>query len=1195
MLSTKNSPDPSCSSHLPAPRTGESASQTLAFQERNPILEETPTPNFSIRDYVFASRTKGLETSWPFAQHFLRLCFKDGVKGLLPPFEPPNLLRVQCRRKEVEQILAHIVDPQEEKQSCDRKTRTCQEISKDDLAHCDAGVRLIRTHEQVETSSYDIGNQESKTPATDIENKCRLIVKLGVISGSSRTEDTISDSSTVSDPMASKVCPVCRTFSSTSNTTLNAHIDQCLSMESNTKWMSSKLSKPTEKPRKKRLMVDIYATAPRCTLEDLDKRNGTNWANEMAFATAPTVEVDMETKKPKLSPTESTAYVEGSVSVNSAGAKLKILSKFNDMPKLKEGPKFQKHEEVIEPTKMFLVSKKKHLNAKFSRKMKVKAQRNKLSSRTLLKAQIQTAHEGYCNAKTHHENEESLNPGNLNKSSSSLRQLMCSRRSDLPKNLFRKNVKRASDNTVPLTRSRLTSEDLVSSPKRVHSAGDGFEDSEKLSIPTFKWSSESTVKNGILLRKPKSSGNSVASSGIKIKEIDLSIQHQSDNSSRRTNISLEICHRPLIKDPIKLILKKKDSAGRTSSTSEVRKGDLKDKLFSFDKFRKHRSVSRSGKSGVEFQATPYGIDIPRTSNDALESCEFDCSKSVTVSPAGEMMNHGSTSRKDVPGDEERDDRSTMEEQNHGDECHGPDVENLNMQVEVFHSGHCVIKSSKEISTANPSPNDIVSSGNLQASFGARLDPSPLVEQVQYISKREFHEKQLVERSERQEESCDGVSREEIDDQNIQIADEMEERGEKVSCAIEPKEYTVDTMSIQESSGCLTNGDVGPRIPERSTSVTSVRTIVDDAMNLASDGEPSGSPVSTASTLFVPSSIDSKYTDPENEALGIVVNVEDKLALMERNVEGRNQELKANLSAKEPSQSVNDEPFYSSCRESLSRESQSLRSNATQHRTTIGKQVPDLFPGPRISSSFSLYQNPRTNTMVSSTSTETLSDSAVKVPSCTGANPILRLMGKNLMVMKNEEFVPPSTVMDHPPDVNLSSHLGFSSANTHMKQQNFPGTVAEHQFPVCLPSTAVAGFSFTSLHAALVPRPNQQTQEKNAYKKFDSSATPCMMNEVIVIDDSPKTDKQPSLSSPTSTLPFDASSLNPLSQRSFSCLSSQDHIEDPPSGMRPLLPNLYTGVDASLIKRYSTAEGHFMFQSPGTAYMRPSICYSQTLH
>ncbi|THU54469.1 hypothetical protein C4D60_Mb10t25400 [Musa balbisiana] len=884
MFSTKNSPDPSCSSHLPALRTGESASQTLAFQERNPILEETPTPNFSIRDYVFASRIKGLETSWPFAQHFLQLCFKHGVKDLLPPFEPPNFLRVQCRRKEVEQILAHIVDPQEEKQSCDRKARTCQEISKDDLAHCDAGVRLIRTHEQVETSSYDIGNQESKTPATDIEINCRLIVKLGVISGSSRAEDTISDSSTVSDPMASK---------------------------------------------------------------------------------------------------------------------------------------------------------------------------------------IQTAHEGDCNAKTHHGNEESLNQGNLNKSSSSLRQLMCSRRSDLPKNPFRKNLKRTSDNTVPLTRSRLTSEDLVSSPKRVHSAGDGFENSEKLSIPTFKWSSESTVKNGLLLRKPKSSGNSVASSGIKIKEIDLSIQHQSDNSSQRTNISLEICHRPLIKDPIKLILKKKDSAGRTSSTSEVRKGDLKEKLFSFDKFHKHRSVSRSGKSGVEFQATTYGIDIPRTSNDALGSCEFDCSKSVTVSPAGEMMNHASTSRKDVPGAEERDDRSTMEEQKHGDECHGPDVENLNMQVEVFHPGHCVIKSSKEISTANPSPSDIVSSENLQASFGARLDPSPLVEQVQSISKMEFREKQLVERSERQEESCDGVSREEIDGQNIQIADEMEERGEKVSCAIEPKEYTVDTMSIQESSGCLTNGDVGPRIPERSTSVTSVRTIADDAMNLASDGEPSGSPVSTASTLFIPSSKDSKYTDPETEASGIVVNVEDKLALMERNVEGRNQDLKANLSAKEPSQSVNDDPFYSSCRESLSRESQSLRSNASQHRTTIGKQVPDLFPGPRISSTFSLYQNPRTNTMVSSTSTETLSDSAVKVPSCTGANPILRLMGKNLMVMKNEEFVPPSTVMDHPPDVNLSSHLGFSSANTHMKQQNFPGTVAEHQFPVCLPSTAVAGFSFTPLRAALV--------------------------------------------------------------------------------------------------------------------------------
>uniref|UniRef100_A0A803Q7L6 Hapless 8 n=1 Tax=Cannabis sativa TaxID=3483 RepID=A0A803Q7L6_CANSA len=82
--------------------------------------------------------------------------------------------------------------------------------------------------------------------------------------------------------MASKVCPVCKVFSSSSNTTLNAHIDQCLSVESTSpKWTvdsSTKLSRHRIKPRKTKLMVDIYATAIPCTLEDLDRRNGSNWA-----------------------------------------------------------------------------------------------------------------------------------------------------------------------------------------------------------------------------------------------------------------------------------------------------------------------------------------------------------------------------------------------------------------------------------------------------------------------------------------------------------------------------------------------------------------------------------------------------------------------------------------------------------------------------------------------------------------------------------------------------------------------------------------------------------------------------------------------------------------------------------------------------------------------------------------------------
>jgi hypothetical protein len=77
--------------------------------------------------------------------------------------------------------------------------------------------------------------------------------------------------------MASKSCPMCKTFSSSSNTTLNAHIDHCLSVGS-TKGFELDVLKPKIKPRKKKLMAKIYVMVLHYTLEDLDLRNGTNWA-----------------------------------------------------------------------------------------------------------------------------------------------------------------------------------------------------------------------------------------------------------------------------------------------------------------------------------------------------------------------------------------------------------------------------------------------------------------------------------------------------------------------------------------------------------------------------------------------------------------------------------------------------------------------------------------------------------------------------------------------------------------------------------------------------------------------------------------------------------------------------------------------------------------------------------------------------
>ncbi|KAI3755959.1 hypothetical protein L1987_55770 [Smallanthus sonchifolius] len=136
----------------------------------------------------------------------------------------------------------------------------------------------------------------------------------------------------IEETVASKVCPVCKTFSSSSNTTLNAHIDSCLSEESSMKWdvnLKLKTVKHRIKPRKTRLMVDVYKTAPRCTIEELDRRNGTNWATNSSF---PDQELEFQAEERKKEPQEPTlipeviAEHEGAVYIDKNGKKVRILS-----------------------------------------------------------------------------------------------------------------------------------------------------------------------------------------------------------------------------------------------------------------------------------------------------------------------------------------------------------------------------------------------------------------------------------------------------------------------------------------------------------------------------------------------------------------------------------------------------------------------------------------------------------------------------------------------------------------------------------------------------------------------------------------------------------------------------------------------------------------------------------------------------
>ena len=61
---------------------------------------------FPFRDYVFTSRSKGIEASWPFAAQFLQPYLKHGVNDLLPPFENPDTVRTQSLCK-----VAQLVQP----------------------------------------------------------------------------------------------------------------------------------------------------------------------------------------------------------------------------------------------------------------------------------------------------------------------------------------------------------------------------------------------------------------------------------------------------------------------------------------------------------------------------------------------------------------------------------------------------------------------------------------------------------------------------------------------------------------------------------------------------------------------------------------------------------------------------------------------------------------------------------------------------------------------------------------------------------------------------------------------------------------------------------------------------------------------------------------------------------------------------
>nr|XP_043629152.1 uncharacterized protein LOC122600493 isoform X2 [Erigeron canadensis] len=275
---------------------------------------------------------------------------KSGVKILLPPFQSLDALRGSSS------------------------------VSKCAVDNCLSAEETVgrfdgKLSDHDEIIANRMLNKSTLASSEKMVKNCKFIMKLK--SGVRPVEEVTQNNVVVPEiTVAAKVCPVCKTFSSSSNTTLNAHIDRCLSEESSMKWTanSPKVTvKHKVKPRKLRLMVDIYKTARHCTIEELDKRNDASQATDSSFPDQEFGEfqaAEEEEEKKKEEPQEPTFIHEiddhdGAVYVDTNGTKVRILSmpKVSDVHDL-EARKFRKGGKasklVIKKNKKKAYGKKNH-------------------------------------------------------------------------------------------------------------------------------------------------------------------------------------------------------------------------------------------------------------------------------------------------------------------------------------------------------------------------------------------------------------------------------------------------------------------------------------------------------------------------------------------------------------------------------------------------------------------------------------------------------------------------------------------------------------------------------------------------------------------------------------------------------------------------------------------------------------------
>ncbi|KAJ4870090.1 hapless 8 [Raphanus sativus] len=322
-LSTENPPNDPLSS---SPST--SSLLHLTTSSSSDELGQTHLQNFSIRDYAYSNRKNKIKNNWPFSPKSLKLCSAHGLTDPLPPFE------TTASSSSGKQIVSHV--------------HRGSDFAKLGVKGGCSQSRIIIKNGFDRSASVSKSKVETIVVAGTSNNNNKNNKKCGRGGLMVKSKEDTCGGGGGGLVMTTTTCPICKTFSSASNTTLNAHIDQCLSADSELPpVITTKPNKPRveqclsvappvsstkpNKPRAKALMKvktmdDIYATAKGCTLEDLDKRNGTKWASVLSHTNQVVADKsEVSTKKRKASPVGV-----GPVYIDDKGQKLRILTEFRE-------------------------------------------------------------------------------------------------------------------------------------------------------------------------------------------------------------------------------------------------------------------------------------------------------------------------------------------------------------------------------------------------------------------------------------------------------------------------------------------------------------------------------------------------------------------------------------------------------------------------------------------------------------------------------------------------------------------------------------------------------------------------------------------------------------------------------------------------------------------------------------------------